>query len=338
MVQDSASKLTNTEKAALMLLSLGKELASEVIRHLNEQEVKRISRAFMSVTEVDRETQFGIVNEFRSMLKAGKTMLVDGRDFAKEVIAEAFGDSDGDGILDYITGSKKEFINSIIADVPDKILQTFIQSEHPQTVAFLLTKMNPEQAAQVLQAMTEEGQTDVLVRIAHLNHVKSEVVDEVREVLRTTLRGSGLSGEEEIGGPKAAADILNFVERANEERILHEIDEGYPDVAEQIRNLMFTFEDVKRIEQKGVQTILKEVPREILVMALKTASEELKELIFKNISQRAAQMITEDLESMGPVKLKDVEKAQQSIVDTIKKLESEGKLVIGAGGNEEQFV
>lgn len=329
--------LTNTEKAALTLLSLGKELASDVIRNLNEQEVKRISRAFMSVSEVDRETQLAIVNEFRTMLKAGKTMLIDGRDFAKDVIGQAFGDADGDGLLDYITGSKKEFISAIIADVPDKILHSFIHAEHPQTVAFLLTKMNADQAASVLQTMGEEGQTDVLVRIANLNNVKSEVVDEVREVLRATLRGAGLAEEEEVGGPKAAADILNFVERTNEERILGEIDELYPEIAEQIRNLMFTFEDVKKIDDKGVQNVLKEVPRDQLVLSLKTASPDLRDLIFRNVSQRAAQMIQEDLEALGPVKLKDVEKSQQSIVDIVRRLEAEGKIFI-SGGLEDQLV
>jgi flagellar motor switch protein FliG len=327
--------LNNTEKAALTLLSLGKELASDVIRHLNEQEVKRVSRAFMSVSEVDRETQLAIVNEFRTMLKGGKSMLIDGRDFAKDVIAEAFGDADGDGLLDYITGSKKEFISAIIADVPEKILHSFIHSEHPQTIAFLLTKMNPDQAASVLQTMTEEGQTDVLLRIANLNNVKSEVVDEVREVLRATLRGAGLAEEEEVGGPKAAADILNFVERTNEARIMSELDELHPDIAEKIRNLMFTFEDLKKVDDRGIQTILKEVPRDQLVLSLKTASDNLKEQIFRNVSQRAAQMILEDLQALGPVKLKDVEKGQQGIIDITRRLEAEGKIYVGGGGDDQ---
>ena len=332
-----ARDLSNTEKAALTLLTLGKGLASEVLQHLTEQEVKRISRAFMAVSEVDRETQFTVSREFRNMMKAGETLLIDGREFAKEVISEAFGDEAGGGLLEYITGSRKEPISAIISDVPEKILNGFIAAEHPQTVAFLMTKMNPDQAAGVLQKMGEEAQTDILVRIAHLNNVKNDVVDEVREVLRSQLKGSGLSDEEEIGGPKSAADILNFVERTNEARIITEIEEMYPDLAEQIRNLMFTFEDVKKIDDKGVQTVLKEVPRDQLVLSLKTASPELRDLLFRNVSQRAAQMIKEDLDAMGPVKLKDVEKAQQGIVDIVRRLEAEGKIAIG-GGAEEAFV
>lgn len=330
-------ELNNTEKAALTLLTLGKDLASEVLQHLTEPEVKRLSRAFMAVSEVDRETQFGIAREFRQMMKASDTLLVDGREFAKDVIAEAFGDKAGEGLLEYITGARKEPISAIIQDVPEKILKGFIQAEHPQTVAFLMTKMNADQAAKVLQKMPEEGQTDLLIRVANLNHVKNDVIDEVREVLRSQLKGSGAE-EEEIGGPKSAADILNFVDRANEERIITEIEEMYPDMAEQIRNLMFTFEDCRKIDDKGVQAVLKEVPRDQLVLSLKTASEELKGLLFRNVSQRAAQMIQEDLGALGPVKLKDVEKAQQGIVDIVRRLEAEGKIVVGGGGAEEQLV
>jgi flagellar motor switch protein FliG len=329
--------LSNTEKAALTLLTLGKDLASQVLQHLTEQEVKRLSRAFMAVSEVDRETQFTIAREFRSMMKAGDTLLVDGREFAKSVISNAFGDKAGEGLLEYITGARKEPISSIIQDVPDKILKGFVQAEHPQTVAFLMTKMNPDQAAKVLQRMGEESQTDILLRVANLNHVKNDVIDEVREVLRSQLKGSGAE-EEEIGGPKSAADILNFFDRANEERIITEIQEMYPDMAEQIRNLMFTFEDCRKIDDKGIQAVLKEVPRDQLVLALKTASNELKDLLFRNVSQRAAQMISEDLDALGPVKLKDVEKAQQGIVDIVRRLESEGKIVVGGGGAEDQMV
>ena len=330
-------EFSSVEKAAMVLLGLGREIAAQVMQNLNEQEVKRISRAFMAVSEVDRESQFTISQEFRRMLKSGDSVLVDGREFAKDVISSAFGDAAGEGLLEYVTGSKKEPISAIISDVPTKILNGFIQAEHPQTVAFLLTKMNADQAATVLSNLSEEMQTEILVRIANLNTVKADVVDEVREVLRSQLRSSDLQ-DEEIGGPKAAADILNFVDRNNEERIITEIDEIYPDLAEQIRNLMFTFEDVKKVDDKGIQAVLKEVPREQLVIALKTASPDLRDLLFKNVSQRAAQMIKDDLDALGPVKLKDVEKAQQNIVDIVRRLEAEGKIVIGGGGAEEQLV
>lgn len=330
-------ELSNVEKVAVTLLGLGKDMASQVLQHLSEPEVKRISRAFMTVSEVDRETQFTITREFRKMLSGSSTLHVDGRSFAQDVITGAFGETAGAGMLDYITGSNKEPISAIMQDIPDKVLTGFISAEHPQTVAFLMTRMLAAQAASTLQRMGEEMQTEILLRIARLNTVKADVVDEVREVLRNQLRGSGLSEEEEIGGPKAAADILNFVERNNEERILTEIEEMYPDMAEQIRNLMFTFEDMQKIDDKGIQAVLKEVPRDQLVLSLKTASAPLQELLFRNVSQRAAAMIQEDLSAMGPVKLKDIEKAQQGIVDIVRRLEAEGKIQLG-GGAEEAFV
>ncbi len=330
-------ELTNTEKAALTLLTLGQDITSQVLKILTEPEVKRISRAFMTVNQVPREVQFQIAKEFRVMIKSGETLLVDGREFAKGAIEGAFGEVAGQGMLDFISGTKKEPISQIVKEIPEKILNGFIQTEHPQTVAFLLTRMNPDQASGVLQGLPEDVQTDIILRIAHLNNVSTEVIDEVREVLRSQLRGSGLADGEEVIGPKSAADILNFVDRTNEERIIAEVEEMFPDIAEQIRNLMFTFEDIKKIDDRGIQTVLKEVPRDQLVLGLKTVSPELREQLFRNVSQRAAQMIQEDLEAMGPVKLKDVEKAQQGIVDIVRRLEAEGKIVVG-GGTEDAMI
>jgi flagellar motor switch protein FliG len=324
----------NLTKAAVILMSLGKDLAAEVMKFLTETEVKKLSRAFMSVHEVDRESQRTIANEFSAMLRASDTVVVDGREFAKEVIGSAFGSDTGDSLLEYITGSRKEPLSTLIGDIPSNIVDNFIQSEHPQTIAFLMTKMTPDMAADLLSKMTEDLQTDVLVRIAQLEHVKSDVVDEVREVLRSQLRGVSMGEEEEVGGAKATADILNFVERNNEERILAEIEEAFPELADEIRNLMFTFEDVNKIDDKSIQTILKEVPRDQLVLALKTASSELRDLLFRNISQRAAEMLKDDLDSLGPTPLKEVEKAQQAIIDVIRRLEAEGKITIAAGGDD----
>jgi flagellar motor switch protein FliG len=329
-----AMEQNNLTKAAVVLMSLGKDLAADVMKFLSESEVKKLSRAFMSVHEVDREMQRTIANEFSSMLRSSETMVVDGREFAKDVIGSAFGGGAGDSILEYITGSRKEPLSTLINDIPTNIVDNFFQSEHPQTIAFLMTRMTPDVAADLLSKMSEDVQTDVLMRIAQLDHVKSDVVDEVREVLRTQLRGVSMGEEEEVGGPKTTADILNFVERNNEERILAEIEETFPELAEEIRNLMFTFEDVTKIDDKSIQTILKEVPRDQLVLALKTASPELRDLLFRNISQRAAEMLKDDLDTMGPTPLKEVEKAQQGVIDVIRRLEAEGKITVAAGGDD----
>jgi flagellar motor switch protein FliG len=307
------------------------------MQNLNESEVKAISRAFLNVSEVNRETQLGTSVDFLKMLRASHTMLVDGREFAKSVISTAFDQSKSEALLEYVNGTRKLPIGTIIGGVPEKLLYGFVSAEHPQTVAFLMTVMNPDQAASVLKLMQPEIQTDILIRISNLSNVKADIVDEVRDVLQSQLSGDG-STAEEIGGPKSAADILNFIDRTSEERIIAEIEETFPDLAETIRNLMFTFEDVKKIDDRGVQTVLKDVPREQLVLALKTASPDLREVVFRNVSQRAAEMIKEDLEALGPTKLKDVEKAQQSIVDIVRRLEEDGKIVIGGGGGGDQLV
>lgn len=340
MANEEANEgLNNVTKAAVVLMSLGKEKAADVMKFLTESEVKKLSRAFMTVQEVNRELQLKVASEFRGMLNAADKMVVDGREFAKDVIGKAFADQSTSGTLvDYIMGSKKEPLTNLMNDVPQQIIDNFVQSEHPQTMAFLLTKMTPDMASGMLSKMTEEMQTDVMVRVAQLENVKSDVIDEVREVLRSQLRGVSMGGDEELGGPKAAADILNFVERSNEERILSEIEEMHPEMAEKIRNLMFTFEDVGKIDDRSIQTILKEVPREMLVVALKRASEDLKNLLFRNISQRAADMLRDDLDALGPTKLKDVEKAQQSIVDIVRRLEAEGKIQVASGSGAEELI
>lgn len=332
-----ARELSNPERAALTLLSLGKELATQVMQSLSEEEAKAISRAFLSVSEVDRETQFVTAREFLKMLKAGETLVLDGREFAKSVIAGAFGDAKSEALLEYISGAKAQPIGTIIAEVPEKALYSFISAEHPQTAAFLLTMMNPDQAAAVLKQMRPELQSDVLVRISNLANIKTEIIDEVREVVRGQLR-SGEFKDEQIGGAKTAADILNFIDRTAEERIVGEIEETYPDLAERIRDLMFTFEDLKELDDTAIQTTLKDVPREQLVVALKTATPELRDKIYKNMSSRAAEMIKEDLEALGPVKLRDVETAQRSITDVVRKLEALGKLVIPGSGGADQVV
>ena len=334
----SEEDISNLEKAAVVLMSLGKEQAAEVMRYLTETEVKKLSRAFMQVQEVGRETQATIAKEFSGMLRASETLVVDGKDFARDVISSAFGEEGGDSLLEYITGSKKEPLSTLLGDIPANIVDNFVHSEHPQTIAFLLSKMIPEVASEILLKMTEEMQGEILVRISQLDHVKADTIDEVREVIRSQLRGVSMRGEEELGGPKAAADILNFVDRTNEERILAELEEVNPELADEIRNLMFTFEDVLKLDDRSVQTVLKEVPRDQLVLGMKTASEALQELLYNNMSQRAAQMLQDDLETLGPVKLKDVEKAQQGIVDVVRKLEAEGKIQIASGGADDVLV
>lgn len=335
---DEKVELTFSNKAAVILMSLGREQAAEVIKHLSETEVKKLSRAFIAVQELDRNVQRDISMEFNKMLHATEKILIDGRDFAKEVINSAFGEKADESLVEALSGGRKESLASLISDMPTNIADNFLQSEHPQTIAFLLSKMPPEKAANMLSKMSEEMQTEVLIRISKLVQVKRDVVEEVCEVLRNQLRGVSIGGEEILGGPKACAQILNFTNEDVEERILTEVGESNPELADEIRNLMFTFEDITKIEDRSIQNILKEVQREQLAVALKTASAELKELLFKNMSLRAAELLKDDLDSLGPTKLKDVENAQQDIVDIVRRLEAEGKIQLAGADGEDVFV
>ena len=331
--KDDARKINSSLKAAIILMSMGKDQAAEIMKYLSESEVRKISRAFMDVQEVDRELQQNIASEFRKMLTAASKVVVDGQEFVREVITAAFGEENGDTLLDYMKGSKKESLTSIIGDIPEAVFNSLIVGEHPQTVAFILSKMPVEQAAKTIATLEEDLRFDIVTRLATMDNVKAEVVDEVREILRGYIKGGGQE-EENAAGPKVAASILNMVDKNIETQIFEDMEEANPELAEEIRNLMFTFEDILKLDNRTMQTVLKDVPRENLILAIKTASSELKELIFKNMSARASQMLKEDLEVMGPTRLRDVEKAQQSIIDLIKKLEHEGKIVISAGGDD----
>lgn len=331
-------ELSLTNKAAVVLMSIGSAQAAEVMKLLTEAEVKKLSKAFLTVQELDRDVQRDISMEFHKMLQAADKMVVDGREFAKEVIQSAFGDNVSESLVEALSGGRKESLASLIAEMPESIADNFLQSEHPQTLAFILSKMQPQHAAEMLSKMTDEMQTEALLRISKLDKVKRDVVEDVCEVLRYQLRGVSVEGEESLGGPKVCAQILNFIRKDVEERILTEVEESFPELAEDIRNLMFTFEDLLKIEDRNIQTILKDVQRETLVLAMKTATPELKELLFKNMSQRAAEMLKDDLDNMGPTKLKDVEKAQQGIVDTVRRLEAEGKIQLAGAGDEDAFV
>lgn len=333
-----ADDRSTVQKAAVVMMSLGTEQAAEVMKYLNENEVKKLSRAFTAVQELDRDVQRDISLEFHKMLKAAEKMVVDGREFAKEVIESAFGEDVAESLVATLAGKNQESLATLISDMPQNLAENFLQSEHPQTISFILSKMPAQKAAEMMLSLSEELQTDVLVRISKLEQVKRDVVDEVCEVIKNQVRGITVGGGEDLGGPKACAQILNFIDKTVEERILTEVEDTHPELAEEIRNLMFTFEDMLKIDDRSIQTILKDVQREQLVLALKTASPELRELLFKNMSQRAAEMLRDDLDSLGPTKVKDVEKAQQGVVDIIRRLEAEGKIQLSSGSAEDAFV
>lgn len=322
-----SKQLSNVEKAALTLLSLGRDVTSSVLKHLPEAEVKRITRAFHELSEVDRNTQLNVNKEFSRLIQAADRVVFDGKKFA----AEIFNDPE----LAMGGGTMENSVSGLFDAISEQRMIQFVRSEHPQTIAFLLTQLSPQQAAKVLEALSEEEQGDIIQRLARIESVSHEVIAEVREALASQLRADRSGNAESIEGARIAAEILNRLPRASEERILSEIDEVTPEMAERVRELMFTFEDLFELDDRSFQTFLKEVPREDLVLALKMATDSQKKKVWNNVSERASLLLREDLEGLGPRKKRDVDLAQRNLIDIARRIEAEGRITFGKSDSDE---
>ena len=326
------------EKAAILLLTLGPEAAAGVFRHLSEEEVRQVAGAIARLRSIPREQAAAVHEEAWRRLSGREGLLVDGEQFARQMIATTLADGrekEAGRDLRRATQSGSEFLATSLAPVAPALLAQVIGNEHPQVIALVLANLQPRQAARVLAALPEPLQPDILRRIADLQSVPDELLAEVGDVLQGQVQGLGRAPEAPaVSGARLAADIMNVADRMLEERIFRHLDDQAPDVAETIRGLMLTFEDLIRLDNRGMQVVLKEVPREDLMLALKTASPAMRDKIFGNISQRAAQILQEDMSTMGPVRLKDVEKAQASIVAVVRHLEAEQKITLSGGGDD----
>ena len=327
---DSAKgkKLKGPEKAAIFLLSLGEELAAQLIKELSPEEIKRLSN-YMNKVEVSPELFKKVNKEIKQKL----SLPIEGKDFIKNVISKALGEKEAE----YILGEESDFLKKINETNPD-ILANFLRHESPQTIAFILSYLKPEKASTILANLPNGVKSEVILRMAQLDTVSVDVIKSINEALEEEIFKKGISDVRQVGGLEKVAEILNRVEHSIQQSILEKIEKTNPDLASEIKKKMFVFEDLVNIEDRGMQMLLKHIKMEVLVMALKTASDALKDKIFKNVSERVSEMIKEELEIMGPVRLSEVEKAQQTIIETAKLLENEGKLVIPKKGEEEILV
>ncbi len=336
-IDKGKKELSKKKKAAALILALGEEKAAEILKNLNEYELHILSNEMATLEELTPQEIEEIANEFLNELEE-EPPIEAGLDSIKNIVEKAFGKEKAEEILKKIGTplTKQPFYS--LANVDPKIIANFIKNEHPQTIAVILAHLEPRQAAQTLAFLPEELQTDVILRMAKLETVSPEVVRELEEALEEEVKSAGGGEAQQVGGIEPVAEILNNVPKEIEEKILSKIEENNPELAEEIRNKMFVFEDLVHIDDRGIQTILKEVSNEDLLLALKGASEEVREKIFKNMSKRAAEMIQEDLETMGPVRLSDVEQAQRNIIQIARKLAEEGKIVIAKGEGGEIVV
>lgn len=335
---EKENALNNLEKVAVVISSLPEDLASEIFRQLDTAEVEKISRCMSHMGMVAGDMVDKIINEFVEMTSREEGSVSFGKGYAESLVTKALGENKAKSIVDKISDGKEYRSLSLLDDIDPKMVTDIIRNEHPQTIALILSHLSPEKSGTILPNLPEELRAEVILRISNLEGVPPEVINDVAEMLESEVKSMGNTGGHKLGGVKAVADILNQMDRATESALLAKIEETDPKMADEIRQLMFVFDDLVLIDDRGIQEILKDISSDDLAKALKTAGEAVKEKIFKNMSERAVDMLNEDIEDMGPIRLSDVEKAQQTITQVAMKLEEEGKITMGGRGGEEVFV
>lgn len=335
MVEDIVISQEGAKKTAVLLLTLGEQFAAEVFKRMSREELAAVSKAMVELETVPKEVVEDVLREYYHALVTGQEMIRGGQEAVKRLLLPNVDSETAKYVSDYLeldTGPQP-FKN--IGKVSPKLLAQILRNEHPQTLALILGNLQPEQAADLLTKLPTGVRTEILMRLAKLEAVPEEMLLAVDKVLESQLIAMGGKEGKKVGGINSVAEILNAVDRATEEEVLAEIEEESASMAEEIRNLMFVFEDVKKLEDRSIREMLKEISNEDLTMALKGSTEEMRELFFRNMSERAGNMIREDLEIMGPTRLADVEAAQQNIVKIVRRLEGEGRVVVSRGGGDE---
>jgi len=336
--KSDAPPIKGVTKAAIMLIALEAEASAEVLRHLDGDLVEELTREIAHLDLVKEEERGLVIEEFYNMALARQYLKQGGVPYARALLEKALPADRASHIMKLIEHEvyKKPF--SFLAKTEADNLMTFIQDEHPQTIALILSHLASNKASEILAGLPLEKQLEVVSRIANMDNTNPEVIKEVERGLELRLSGIVSQTFQKAGGVETVAEMLNLADRSTEKGILESLEAQDPDLVEQIRRLMFVFEDILLVNDKGIQIVLKEIEHEELSLALKTASEELRDKIFRNMSERASQLIKEDMEYMGPVRVSDVEAAQQKIVDVVRRLEDAGELIISGRGTEKEMI
>lgn len=334
---NNSSKVTGAKKAAMALMSMGEEASALILRKLTTAEIKEISVEMSNMDRVKKQTSDELLDEFSSLFRTEGRVAVDGDQFIRNLLPSVMHIDEAIEVISKLDEGKHRVPFKHLIDVDPKLLAGFIKGEHPQTIAIIISHLGHEKASQVLGFLPEQLQYEIVTRIASLESVPPDLIMEVDEVLEKEMISLKTHGQQ-IGGVSVVAEILNHCDRRTGDSILQFLDETDTEMAERVRKLMFVFEDLLHVNDGGIRELLKEVRNEELTVALKTASEDLKAKIFKNLSQRAAQMLQEDMSMMGPARLSEVESAQQAILVIARRLEKEGKLLMAGKDGGEQFV
>ena len=332
-----AASLDPSQKAAVLLMSVGEETAAEVLKHMGPKEVQRIGVAMANIGDLNKSAVQAVIDDFLSTVHQQTAFGVGADDYVRSVLVNALGEDKAAGMIDRILlGGNAKGLESL-KWMDGRAIAELIRNEHPQIISIVLSYLDSDHAASVLSEFPEKVRTDVLLRIATLEGVQPDAMKELNYTLEKQLKGGSSVQSSNIGGIKAAANILNFVESSIEAQMMESIKEVDNDLGQEIQDLMFVFDNLKEVEDRAIQTILREVSTDQLLLALKAADDELKEKIFTNMSSRAAEMLRDDLEAAGPAKLSDVENAQKEILSVARRLADEGQIMLGGGSGEEMI-
>ena len=338
MPRQVEEKINGVQKAAILLIILGPERSATVFKHLKEEEIEELTLEIANTRSITPQIKEAVLAEFYEICLAQQYIAEGGIGYAKELLEKALGSDKAMDVIGKLTSSLQVKPFEFVRKTDASQLLNFIQDEHPQTIALILSYLSAQQAAMIISALPPDRQSDVAKRIAVMDRTSPDVIKEVEKVLESKLASLLNQDYTIIGGVDAVVDILNTVDRGTEKHIMETLEIEEPELADEIRKKMFVFEDILLLEDRAIQRVLREVDNNDLAISLKSANEEVQSAIFNNLSKRLATMIKEDMEFMGPVRMKDVEEAQQKIVNIIRKLEDAGEIVISRGGGDEIIV
>ena len=338
MAKEANDKISGVQKAAILLIALGPEKSASIFKHLKEEEIEELTLEIANTRSVTPQLKEEIIDEFYQICLAQQYIAEGGITYAKELLEKALGNEKAMSVIGKLTASLQVKPFEFVRKTDAAQLLNFIQDEHPQTIALILSYLAPQQAALIISALPPERQSDVARRIAVMDRTSPDVVKEVEKVLETKLSSLVNQDYNIIGGVGAVVDILNTVDRSTEKHIMETLEVEEPELADEIRKKMFVFEDILLLDDRAIQRVLRDVENSDLGLALKGANEQVQNAIFNNLSKRLAVMIKEDMEFMGPVRMKDVEEAQQKIVNVIRKLEENQEIIISRGGGGDEIV
>lgn len=334
--RESAEDYSGLKKAAILLVAMGDEASSHIFKILNPQEVETLTREISILQNVSADIVSHVTEEYYNMVLAQNYIAAGGPDYARKILEKALDKDRANEVLKKVQRSLEVKGFNILKDVDSNQLLAFIQKEHPQTISLVLTQIEPEQAASILSDLPADLRRDVIHRFATMETVPGDMVQAIEKILESRIDFG--QGGSKLGGIKSTAEILNLVARSVEKNILEGISKNDPELATEIKNLMFVFEDIIMLDDRSIQRVLKEIDSKELSTALKAVSDEVKDKVLSNMSERAAAMVVEEMEYAGPIRLREVEEAQMRVVEVIRQLEDEGEIVILSGAKGDELV